>query len=247
MLNNFITDISETPLPEQFPSPFGAEPHPICIIAANELTLKIKEIRKWSTELNDGKMFGVLVVKARTGELGYLAAFSGNIEGSNNHSPFVPPVADILNPKGFFKQGEAKITAINREITKKEASEELHQLNSLLISKRIATNTAIATAKAKAKDAKLARDKRRQNLLSEDELASLIKESQHEKAEIKRLEKESALEISKIETIIKRIVEPIELLKEQRKQLSSELQMSLFEEFQMLNIRGEKKGLQEIF
>ncbi len=35
--------------------------------------------------------------------IGYLAAFSGNLAGKNLHPYFVPPVYDLLQPQGFFK------------------------------------------------------------------------------------------------------------------------------------------------
>ena len=61
-------------------------------------------------------MFGVLVVQTGNGEIGYLAAFSGILAGKNQHSYFVPPVYDLLQPQGFFKVEEENISAINRRI-----------------------------------------------------------------------------------------------------------------------------------
>ena len=71
----------------------------------------------WHEELQRGKMFGVLVVKDAQGQTGYLAAFSGNLAGSNHHEYFVPPVYDLLNPDGYFKEEEARISEINRQIS----------------------------------------------------------------------------------------------------------------------------------
>lgn len=62
------------------------------------------------------KMFGVLIVRTSSGQTGYLAAFSGNLCGSNSHSFFVPPVYDLLKPDGFFKIEEEQISAINHQI-----------------------------------------------------------------------------------------------------------------------------------
>ena len=41
----------------------------------------------------EGKMLGVLVVKSKSGEIGYLKAFSGQIEMTNRG--FVPELFDI--------------------------------------------------------------------------------------------------------------------------------------------------------
>ena len=63
-----------------------------------------------------GKMFGVLVVKNRQRDLGYLAAFSGKLAGENYLEGFVGPIYDRLEKKGFFKEEEELIIAINEKI-----------------------------------------------------------------------------------------------------------------------------------
>jgi tRNA pseudouridine32 synthase / 23S rRNA pseudouridine746 synthase len=47
-------------------------------------------------------MFGVLVVQNQSGELGFLAGFSGKLAETNRHPMFVPPVFDILIKDGSF-------------------------------------------------------------------------------------------------------------------------------------------------
>ena len=49
-------------------------------------------------------MFGVLVVEDEQGELGYLAAFSGNLAGENQWDFFVAPIYDLLRPDSYFPQ-----------------------------------------------------------------------------------------------------------------------------------------------
>ena len=63
-------------------------------------------------------MFGVLVVETQTGELGYLAAFSGNLLGENQWDFFVPPIYDLLRPGSYFPEEEQRISAINQEIAR---------------------------------------------------------------------------------------------------------------------------------
>ena len=60
-------------------------------------------------------MFGILVVE-RDGDLGYLAAYSGQIDILEDDDFFVPPVFDYLQPDGYFKQEEAVISRINHNI-----------------------------------------------------------------------------------------------------------------------------------
>ena len=113
----FKNDIQHLPLPEQFTYPFHYTPHPLCVMAATEVQAYLQNRTDWHEELQQGKMFGVLIVRTPEGEIGYLAAFSGNLAGSNHHDFFVPPVYDLLNPDGYFKQEEARISKINDAIT----------------------------------------------------------------------------------------------------------------------------------
>ncbi len=49
---------SDIPKPERFTYPFCYEPHPLCLMAAEEVKQEIARIGP-----KEGKMFGVLVVK----------------------------------------------------------------------------------------------------------------------------------------------------------------------------------------
>ena len=108
--------IADIPLPERFTYPFCYEPHPLCQMAAEEVKREIERILP-----TEGKMFGVLVVKAEEG-LGFLAAYSGLLEGRNDWPYFVPPVFDAQLPDGHFKQTERVISAKGGD---KQMSQEL--------------------------------------------------------------------------------------------------------------------------
>ena len=112
-MHTFHTPIHHIPLPQKFTYPFHYTPHPLCIAAAQEVQAYLQTRTEWHEELQKGKMFGVLVVQNQAGEIGFLAAFSGNLAGSNSHDYFVPAVYDLLNPDGYFKEEEARISEIN--------------------------------------------------------------------------------------------------------------------------------------
>ena len=112
-MHTFKDDIRHIPLPEQFTYPFHYTPHALCVQAAEEVQAYLQTRTDWHEELQQGKMFGVLIVRHTEGTIGYLAAFSGNLAGSNHHEFFVPPVYDLLNPDGYFKQEEARISFLN--------------------------------------------------------------------------------------------------------------------------------------
>ena len=256
MIHFFKKPVSHLALPEKFTYPFHYTPHPLCVLAAEEVKKYIASRKEWQEELASGKMFGVLIVQTDNGitnneenQIGYLAAFSGNLAGKNLHPYFVPPVYDLLQPEGFFKIEEEQISAINIRIR------ELENSGSYLNSKekwKIETEQAKAVlnqAKAELKMAKEAREIRRQSSpeLSEEEQASLIRESQYQKAEYKRLEKEWKKRLEELETEVRHFDIEIERLKTERKERSAALQRKLFEQFRMLNAQGEVKDLYTIF
>ena len=256
MIHFFKKPVSHLALPEKFTYPFHYTPHPLCVLAAEEVKEYIASRKEWQEELASGKMFGVLIVQTDNGitnneenQIGYLAAFSGNLAGKNLHPYFVPPVYDLLQPEGFFKIEEEQISAINIRIR------ELENSSSYLNSKekwKIETEQAKAVlnqAKAELKMAKEAREIRRQSSpeLSEEEQASLIRESQYQKAEYKRLEKEWKKRLEELETEVRHFDIEIERLKTERKERSAALQRKLFEQFRMLNAQGEVKDLYTIF
>ena len=264
MIHFFKKSVSHIALPEKFTYPFHYTPHPLCVLAAEEVKEYIASRKEWQEELALGKMFGVLVVLQKTEDttdkvkeegtdeesrIGYLAAFSGNLAGKNLHSYFVPAVYDLLQPQGFFKIEEEQISAINIRIN------ELENSASYLESKEkweIETGQAQAElnqAKAELKAAKESREIRRQSPdgISEEEQAALIRESQYQKAEYKRKEKSWKKRLEEREAEVHRFKDEIERLKAERKERSAALQQKLFGEFRMLNAVGEVKDLCTIF
>ena len=248
MLHRFTTSITDIPLPERFTYPFCYTPHPLCILAAKEVQSYLTRQTAWKDELRQGKMFGVLIVQTEHGETGYLAAFSGILAGKNLHPFFVPPVYDVLQPQGFFKIEEENISSINRNIRQLENDKAYAALSAELARTIQSAENILATAKAQLKEAKTAREQRRKEKeLNAQEEAELIRESQFQKAEYKRLERSWKARITTLQTQTEDWERRISALKSERKTRSAALQQKLFEQFGMLNYRGEVKNLCEIF
>lgn len=248
MLHRFTTSITDIPLPERFTYPFCYTPHPLCILAAKEVQSYLTRQTAWKDELRQGKMFGVLIVQTEHGETGYLAAFSGILAGKNLHPFFVPPVYDLLQPQGFFKIEEENISSINRDIRQLENDKAYAALSAELARTIQSAENILATAKAQLKEAKTAREQRRKEKeLNAQEEAELIRESQFQKAEYKRLERSWKARITTLQTQTEDWERRISALKSERKTRSAALQQKLFEQFGMLNYRGEVKNLCEIF
>ena len=236
--------------PKRMNNPFDYEPHPLCIKACRELQAYLAKREDWQEEISRGKMFGVLIVERNepgqdTPQLGYLAAYSGQIGGRSDWEDFVPAVFDYLQPNGFFKIREAIISNMNLAIKEMEVCEKkVQQLIQPLEGLR---KSEIDKLQKNLKEAKAKRDAIRQrgNLTSEEE-AELIRESQHMKAEFRR-KKRKIEEKTETELIYEKMKEEIRKVKLSRKKRSDNLQRWLFSQFNMLNDKGECKNLIDIF
>ena len=248
MLHRFTTSISDIPLPERFTYPFCYTPHPLCVMAAEEVQHYLSKQSDWQEELSQGKMFGVLIVQTEDGSIGYLTAFSGILAGKNIHPYFVPPVYDLLQPQGFFKIEEENISAINRRIRRLEEDKKYIDLRSNLTQTTQSAQDALSIAKTQLKEAKDKRKLlRKTGQLDAKEEADLIRESQFQKAEYKRLERSWKDKIASLQVEAGNWEKQIQELKAERKVRSAALQQQLFEQFRMLNYRGEVITLCDIF
>lgn len=248
-LHFFDTDISENDIPKEFTFPFEYVPHKLTILAAQTVYSCIANDIQFGNDLYTGKMFGVLVVKNQVGKVGFLAGFSGNINGNNEYRYFVPPICDLLSPHNFFKKEEAEISAINTKIVSIEHSNEYVELrNKLSLQQRV--NGDILDAKKQLLKSEKKRRERERMAISDDDteqLNRLISESQRQKADYKRLEKRLLAELKDIESELKTIQKQIDNLKKERKTRSANLQERIFKEFILLNAKGERKSVYDIF
>ena len=244
--------LSGIDIPERMNNPLDYQPHPLCIAVCKELQTYLSEREDWREEIDKGKMFGVLIVENAqpepgASEIGYLAAYSGQIGGRSDWDDFVPAVFDYLQSDGYFKTHEAEISDINQRIKQLEGNEHIKEAKSLIMQLREERKHTIAAYQEKMKEAKAKRDARREagNLTQEEE-AEMVKESQFMKAELRRLKK-SLSEKTTLETDYEVFQADILRLKQMRKSLSDALQQWLFSQFLMLNHEGESKDLLEIF
>ena len=247
MLHRFRHSIASFSLPTRLNNPFHYTPHPLCELAARELRAYLCERKEWTEELSAGKMFGVLVVKDPAGTVGFLAAFSGNLAGSNSHEYFVPPIYDMLRPGDFFRTEEASISDLNRQIETLETAGRYRELLRTIEETETEVAREIAAAKARMRIAKTAREARRREHPDENTQTALVRESQYEKAELHRLKQSWKNRLASLHAQRTSIAERIESLRCERKARSAALQAKLFRKFRLLNALGEIRDLAEIF
>ena len=98
--------------PGQFTFPHCYTPHPLVVEAAATVRDELSRHPEWKEEIGKGKMFGVLVCREEAGGMGFLAAFSGTLDGRTCHPYFVEPVYDLMEEGSYFKQEETAISLL---------------------------------------------------------------------------------------------------------------------------------------
>lgn len=240
-------------LPEGFPDPFLDTPHPLAQAAAEALMQELEADPFFGSTSFEGKMFGVLVVQdSESQSLGYLAAFSGSlqtVEGPlSNHRPgFIPPIYDLLDPAGFFKPEEAKISALNHALTALDNDPDYQAAVTDLAQAEAAYQRARQRKTDERKVRKAAREQRRATgNLSEEQAQALIRESQFEKAEFRRWDKAQTEHLVQLRTRVETYQQQQSLLRQERATRSQALEQRIFEAFRLTNALGEWKSIWEL-
>lgn len=252
---DFKSNINAHALPERFTFPFYYEPHPLCVLAANELQARLQNQNDWQHDFHaTGKMFGVLLVKKIDGTIGYLSAFSGKLADSNHLPGFVPPVFDMLEEDGFFLKGQEQLNIINAQVkileekTEVIAARKQFKEDTLQSSKEIRDQKQ--RMKIKKEERKALRDQARIDLEETDARAvrdELNQESIREKLQLRNLSNHWKKRLAKSQATVTQFTEEIEALKTDRKTQSANLQRQLFESYHFLNQAGKSRSLIDIF
>lgn len=124
-------------IPERFPSPFDrAAVNTLARRAATELMelLQSRAAAPWGLQdAGGGKMFGVLVVAAPDGTLGYLRGFSGMLAGRWLLDGWVPPAFDREARDAIWVPGEAEMLRLSAERDRLANEPSLSQDDSALV------------------------------------------------------------------------------------------------------------------
>ena len=259
--HSFSQEISGINPPDKFTYPFFYKPHPLVELAANQLKSYLGQanlmhnfgLGKNQNLIEQGKMFGVLVVRNKAGKLGWLAAYSGKLS-KDIKEYFVPPICDIHAAQSFYKKGEielnemtAKIVALENDSRRLEAIRKLE--NRLSEIKEL-----LRKGRADLKDAKKARQKYRETVRKtlkpkdfEEVKERLAKESIRGQLMFKQSSKKWIIEQEELERKLRDFSEKIKILKNERRAKSNALQRKIFDQYIFLNARKEKQVLSDCF
>ena len=267
MIHHFQEDILFDG-PQGFTDPFRYMSHPLVKVAAEKTIKKIDEDPMLADAFAEGKMLGVLVCKvsdcskraehlpssllcellqSETADIVYIAGFSGNVGGRSIIEGFVPPIYDLTDPDGFFKEEEARISGINRKIDEINCSDGFTHLKTQLAEYEAARDKETAEWAEKMQQSKKERAERRDKANDTAELAAITKESQFEKAEFRRMKAGWTERIANIQNQLDEIRKEIADLKKRRAEMSDRLQDWIFRQYIVHNAAGEEISIADLF
>lgn len=251
-----------------FTNPFRYIPDSLVMCAGQIVIDRLNEwsalpdgthLREIERSFAEGKMLGVLVCatassddSTRNSEIGFIAGFSGSVRGGDGLATctvegFVPPIIDLTCPDGYFKKEEAEITRLNKELDSLTSSDEFSQLKLELKRAETDRDAEIEGLQTQIRQSKVQREEIRKNTTDPAILEELIRESQFQKAELKRAKDRWKETIAEISARLVDIEDRISEIKADRSSRSDALQKWIFENAAVLNANGECLSIWEVF
>ena len=243
-----------------FTNPFRYIPDELVMRAGKLVTERLAEWsvmpdgthqREAERSFAEGKMLGVLIC-AKDSQIGFIAGFSGTIKGASGLGTstvegFVPPIIDLTSPDGYFKQEEAIISELNRKIEDLATSKKYISLKAELIDAERERDSEIERLQSEIRLARMQRDEIRSEIDDPAKLEVLIRESQFQKAELKRAKDRWKAKIASISQELKGIEDGIREMKTLRSSKSDALQKWIFDNAIVYNGKGESLSIWNIF
>ncbi len=119
LIFDFKADISRIPIPENINNPFGSLVPSIAEIAAKEFQEYIDEnAQDWEHDfsVDNGKMFGILVIQKENKSYGYLRGVSGTLPGKATSKNLVPSIFDDSADDYFIHKGMVALSEMSSRI-----------------------------------------------------------------------------------------------------------------------------------
>jgi len=197
----------------------------------------------------EGKMYGILLVETPQQERKVLKAFSGLLEGKSEVEGWVPPITGRNIAREIEVETLALLEGLKQELLSLQYPEERASYLALSqdFQQQLETLNSLHTQR------KEERDLERQNLVTSltgesltIALERLNQASRLDGLEKKRLKQERDQALAPLKQLIIEADRRIEVLKQQRKQLSRQLQSQLYQAYSLTNFWGESISLQRL-
>lgn len=242
-----VFDPQPRELPGTMPSPFAHDPPPpVARRAADELVRFVDalapELRGPLEAPGGGKMFGVLVVRAPDGRLGYLRAFSGMLGGRWHVDGFVGPTYDEPARAAVWPAGEAELARVDAALA--ELDREAAPLRAAHAELTTRHNAEAFALKARHAEARARRALARPTAADP---RALDDESSRDGAERRALRARHQGERAALEPRLAELAAARAALVERRSAMSRGYLRQIYETYRFANARGEWRTLYELF
>lgn len=271
----FLADVTQYTLPESFTFPYYYSPHPIAIVAMDELQAHLENLQSAQTaqtaqaigkagaeDFNTGNMFAVMVVENQHGQLGYLSSYAGRqsdaVHWVTKSDRFVSTVYDIDTHHEQLAPLQRDLDEARSQLTELEISLDVSALMGELNNKTRQSEQEIADhqqlmseGKKRRKALRVEAESRLASLNPHESLEDLIKdlgnESSREKRQFKALKQQWQALLKQLAEQVSHCHSRIEQQREVCSQLVADISIASNKACQFLNQAGKLKSLHQLF
>jgi len=263
-LSPFLTWLSPQPprdeRPAQLNSPFDVgEPGALLERAVDAVMAPLR-----AGELGDGltvevlrgpeggKMFGVLVVEAPDGRVGFLKAFSGQLRQRWDVEGFVPPVFDRAARLAVEPAGERVVKAMTARVEAYRTSPERLELLDAKVQLSAAHDGARAALRALHEARRVERHRERARLSARGldtpaALRALDRQSQADDVELQAQKRAWRAEREALDELLRRDARRLKALERLRRIVSQVVSWQIYDTYLFENARGQQRSVRALF
>ncbi|MDX2015019.1 MAG: RluA family pseudouridine synthase [Myxococcaceae bacterium] len=263
-MESFVTWLESPPpaeaLPRRLNSPFDTEPpHPLVASAAERVMAHLARGELGgglSTQLlhgaSGGKMFGVLLVRAADGRVGFLKAFSGQLGQVWDVDGWVPPVFDRAARLAVEPVGERTVKALTARVEAARATSPRARLEAALHGVMAQQSAELERLKATHEARRVDRHAERARLLASGEdvklsLRQLDRQSQVDDVELKTAKRGWRAACEDLERSLAREARHLGALERLRRVVSQVVSWQIYDTYVFQNARGQQRSLRALF
>ncbi len=197
----------------------------------------------------EGKMYGILLVEMASGEQGILKAFSGLLNGCSVVEGWVPPIPGRSRVQGEEARALTQLEAMKQELIALNQLPQRQEYEALLSEFEL----QLQVLNEQHRNCKQQREQKRQLLsktLAAEALSIALEQlnqaSRLEGIERRQLKRRRDETLQPLKLLIEAADERMRALKQQRKELSRELQAQMHAAYTLVNFFGKSRSLLQL-
>ncbi|MDP3232167.1 MAG: pseudouridine synthase [Myxococcales bacterium] len=199
-----------------------------------------------------GKMFGVLVVEAADGRVGFLKAFSGQLRQSWDVEGWVPPVFDRAARLAVEPPGERVVKSLTARVEAYRHSAHRQELLEAKLQLTAAHDTERATIRQEHELRKAVRHVERERLGAEglaspEALRGLDRQSQADDVDFQKRKREWRAEREALDELLRRDARHLAALERLRRLVSQVVSWQIYDTYLFENARGQQRSVRALF